>query len=113
MALSNVSSRPTDVLKQKPLLEGENLPDFWCRQDGEELYIFVANPVAKNLKYPLRYGQAFEDRGSERTVVVNTSAGPQSLQLKFRPNESLLLKVDKQGKVDVLDLGFTAKRILN
>jgi len=113
MALSNVSSRPTDVLKQKPLLEGENLPDFWCRQDGEELYIFVANPAAKNLKYPLRYGQAFEDQGSERTVVVNTSAGPQSLQLKFRPNESLLLKVDKQGKVDVLDLGFTAKRILN
>ena len=44
-------------------------------------------------------------------MVVNTSAGPQSLQLKFRPNESLLLKVDKQGKVEVIDLGFTAKKI--
>ena len=35
MALSSVSSRPADVLKQEPLLEGEDLPDFWCRQDGE------------------------------------------------------------------------------
>ena len=111
MKLPNVSATPTDVLKQKPLLEGENLPDFWCRQDGEEQYIFVANPAAKKLKYPLRYGQAFEDQGSERSMVVNTSAGPQSLQLKFRPNESLLLKVDKQGKVEVIDLGFTAKKI--
>ena len=111
MKLPNVSATPIDVLKQKPLLEGENLPDFWCRQDGEEQYIFVANPAAKKLKYPLRYGQAFEDQGSERSMVVNTSAGPQSLQLKFRPNESLLLKVDKQGKVEVIDLGFTAKKI--
>ena len=111
MALSNVSTHPAEVLKQKPLLEGEDLPDFWCRQDGEELYIFVANPVAKKLKYPLRYGQAFEDQGSVRNVVVNTVAGSQSLQLNFHPNESLMLKVNKEGKVEVIDLGFTAKKI--
>ena len=111
MKLPNVSARRDDVLKQKPLLEGENLPDFWCRQDGELLYIFVANPAAKKLKYPLRYGQAFEDQGSVREVVVNTVAGPQSLQLNFCPNESLLLKVDKEGRVEVIDLGFTAKKI--
>ena len=111
MALSNVSTHPADVLKQKPLLEGEDLPDFWCRQDGEEQYIFVANPAAKKLKYPLRYGQAFEDQGSVRNVVVNTVAGPQLLQLNFRPNESLVLKVNQEGKVEVIDLGFTAKKI--
>ena len=111
MALPNVSQRPTDVLKRRPLLEGEDLPDFWCREDGEELYIFVANPSAKRLKYPLRYGQAFEDQGSVREVVVNTLAGAQTLRLEFQPNESLLLKVDKEGKVEVIDLEFKAKKI--
>ena len=111
MALSNVSAQPAEILTQKPLLEGEDLPDFWCRQDGEEQYIFVVNPAAKKLKYPLRYGQAFEDQGSVRDVVVNTVAGPQSLQLNFRPNESLMLKVNREGKVEVIDLGFTAKKI--
>ena len=111
MQLESVSTRPEEVLAQKPLLEGEDLPDFWCRQDGEELYIFVANPAAKNLKYPLRYGQAFEDQGSQRALVVNTKAGAQSLQLNFKPNESLLLKVTKDGKVEILDLGFTPKKI--
>ena len=108
MQLESVSTRPEEVLAQKPLLEGEDLPDFWCRQDGEELYIFVANPATKNLKYPLRYGQAFEDQGSQRSLVVNTKAGSQSIQLNFKPNESLLLKVTKDGKVEILDLGFTA-----
>lgn len=111
MRLENVSSSPEDVLVQKPLLEGEDLPDFWCREDGDEMYIFVANPAAKGLKYPLRYGQAFEDRGSRREITVNTSAGAQHLTLDFRPNESLLLKVGADGKVEVVGLGFSARKI--
>lgn len=112
MSLANVSSEPSDILKQKPLIEGEDLPDFWCRRDGEELYIFVANPAARQLKYPLRYGQAFEDKGSRRELTVNTSAGAQHLTLEFRPNESLMLKVGGNGKVEVIDLGFSAKELL-
>lgn len=111
MSLENVSADPTKILTQKPLIEGENLPDFWCRKDGEELYIFVANPAAKNLKYPLRYGQAFEDEGSQRDIIVNTKAGAQSLKLTFKPNESLILKVTSEGKVELIDLGFAAKKI--
>ena len=111
MSLENVSADPTKVLAQKPLIEGENLPDFWCRKDGEELYIFVANPAVKNLKYPLRYGQAFEDEGSQRDITINTKAGTQSMKLTFKPNESIMLKVAADGKVEQIDLGFTAKKI--
>ena len=111
MALENVSADASKVLAQKPLIEGENLPDFWCRKDGNELYIFVANPAAKNLKYPLRYGQAFEDQGSSHNITINTKAGAQSLTLNFKPNESLMLKVAANGTVEQIDLGFTAKRI--
>lgn len=108
--LPNVSSHPKDVLTRKPLLEGEDLPDFWCRKDGDELYIFVANPCAKNLKYPLRYGQAFEDKGSVREIMVNTDAGTRAVTLNFKPNESLMLKVGKDGMVEVIDLDFSAHR---
>ena len=111
MSLNNVSTEASEILSQKPLIEGDDLPDFWCRQDEDELYIFMANPAAKNLKYPLKYGQAFEDKGSQRDIVVNTSAGPQNVRLNFRPNESLMLKVNDKGKVEFVDLNFTAKRI--
>lgn len=110
MALANVSAT-AEVIPQKPLVEGEALPDFWCREDGEELYIFFANPAAQRLTYPLSYGQAFEDEGSQREVVINTKAGKQSVKLDFEPNESLMVKVGADGKAEVIDLGFTAKRI--
>ena len=109
MAFENVS--PTmDVVEQKPLVEGDNLPDFWCRRDGDDLYIFFANPAAQRLTYPLRYGQAFEDKGSKREVVINTDEGACPLTLEFKPNESLMVKVSGE-KAEVIDLGFTAKKI--
>ena len=110
MALENVSAT-TEVIKQKPLVEGDNLPEFWCRRDGEELYIFFANPAAQRLTYPLRYGQAFEDEGSTRDIVINTKAGAQPLKLNFKPNESLLVEVNDKGEAEIIDLGFTAKKI--
>ena len=110
MALENVSAT-AEVIKQKPLVEGDNLPEFWCRRDGEELFIFFANPAAQRLTYPLRYGQAFEDKGSQREITINTKAGAQPLTLKFNPNESLMVKVTEKGTVEMIDLNFTAKKI--
>ena len=110
MALENVSAT-AEVIKQKPLVEGDNLPEFWCRRDGEELFIFFANPAAQRLTYPLRYGQAFEDKGSQREITINTKAGAQPLTLKFNPNESLMVKVTEKGTVEMIDLDFTAKKI--
>lgn len=111
MSLDNVSANPSEILSQKPLLEGNDLPDFWCRKDADDLYIFVANPAAQNLKYPLSYGQAFNDKGSVRNVVVNTVAGPKNIELNFKPNESLLLKVDAKGDISFIDLNFKARKI--
>lgn len=111
MSLDNVSDSPSAILRHKPLMEGgddADLPDFWCRKDGRDIYMFIANPAAKNLKYPLRYGQAFEDKGSVRNVTINTAAGPRNIELRFRPNESLLLKIDAGGRVDFVDLTLPA-----
>ena len=110
MAFENASATMS-VVEQKPLVEGIDLPDFWCRREGDDLYIFFANPAAKGLTYPLRYGQAFEDKGSKREVVINTDAGARPLSLEFKPNESLMVKATAEGEVSIIDLGFTAKRI--
>ena len=110
-AMANVSSEPAKILNNKPLIEGEDLPDFWCRQEGSDLYIFFANPAAKLLTYPLRYGQAFEDKGSQRNITINTTAGSQAKTLNFAPNQSILLKVTGNGTIEEIDLKFAAKKI--
>lgn len=108
---SNVSSDPKQALNQPPLVTGNDLPEFWCRQDGEELYIFFATPAAKHLKYPLRYKQAFEDQGAVREITIQTPAGPKPYTLNFAPNQSVLLKVKADGSIENVDIHFVAKEI--
>ena len=108
---SNVSSDPKQALNQPPLVTGNDLPEFWCRQDGEELYIFFATPAAKHLKYPLRYKQAFEDQGAFREITIQTPAGPKPYTLNFAPNQSVLLKVKADGSIENVDIHFVAKEI--
>ena len=110
-ALANVSSDPQQVLAEPPLVQGDDLPEFWCRQDGEDLYIFFATPAAKKLKYPLRYKQAFEDKGAVREVIIHTAEGPKPYTLNFAPNQSLLLKVKADGTIENVDIHFEAKEI--
>ena len=109
--LSNVSSDPKQVLCESPLIAGENLPEFWCREDGEDLYVFFANPAAKKLKYPLRYKQAFEDKGTVCPITIYTSVGPKPYTLNFAPNQSLLLKINADGSIENVDIHFEAKEI--
>jgi len=110
-ALPNVSANPKQVITQSPLVEGDDLPEFWCRQDGDDRYIFFATPAAKKLKYPLRYKQAFEDKGSVRQITIHTPAGPKPYTLNFAPNQSVLLKVKADGTIENVDIHFEAKEI--
>ncbi len=111
-ALPNVSQQPDAVLKSVPrLIEGKDLPEFWCREENGDKYIFIANPAACRMHFPLRYCQAFEDKGSVRDVVINTATGPKPMKLQFKPNESILLKVAANGSVEQIALNFKAKRI--
>ncbi len=52
-ALANVSIEAATILRTPPLVEGDDLPDFWARvQDGQH-YLFFAQPRARGLKMPL------------------------------------------------------------
>ena len=63
------------------------------------------------MHYHLRYGQAFEDKGSVRKVSVHTRKGAKPYTLNFKPNQSILLKVSANGRIEEIDLNFSAKRI--
>lgn len=113
MALKNVSDDPAaTAVKQtiKPLIEGDNLPDFWVREEGDTYYVFVANPMTQTIQYPLDYCYAFTDKGSTRDITINHHGRSQQWTLKFKPMESLLLQIDKDG-VKQINLGFTPKKM--
>ncbi|MCF8365309.1 MAG: hypothetical protein K9H16_05980 [Bacteroidales bacterium] len=108
-SLPNVSEDFGQLITHKPLLEGENLPEFWCRTDGESAIIFVANPLYKGLKYPLNYGQSHQDSTIAQTVTLNFNGISRQIELRFEPYQSLLLKMDKNGEIEFLDITFVPK----
>ncbi|MBO7501933.1 MAG: hypothetical protein J6T32_01800 [Paludibacteraceae bacterium] len=96
MALPSVST-DVSILQGRPLVEGDNLPDFWVRQDGDTYYIFLANPMTQTIHYPLEYCYAFTDKGSARTLTINHHNTASQLDVVFSPMESVLLKVTQDG----------------
>lgn len=109
MASKNVSADFKDVIDHPPLVEGENLPDFWCRRDGNEHYFFFAHPKAQNLTYPMEYGQSHTEETVEREITIHVNGRAAAVTLRFLPYQSILLSVDEDGEVRFIDLVFQPK----
>ena len=109
LAMPNVG-RSLSALGATPLLEGDDLPDFWCRKEGDVYYIFFANPLSQTIEYPLDYCYAFTDRGAVRNITVNHHGRREPYTLRFEPTQSLMLKVDCKG-IHPIDLGYTPPRL--
>jgi len=103
MSSENVSSSiPEDIGN---LIDGSELPPYWCRADGNSLYIFFANPKAARLKFPLEYGQALDEETKKIPVTINFKRRSYSLDLIFDPYQSLLYKISGK-KADKIDISF-------
>ena len=48
-----------------PIITGAERFDYWCRETSDALYVFLANPRSKNLKFPLEYGQSLNKQKEE------------------------------------------------
>jgi hypothetical protein len=96
--VAHSSSKWSKTVQAKPLVSGDDLPYFWCRKDGDKYYIFFAHPVAKEFRYPVKYGQADTAETLNRTVTINIDGKNVEIQLAFKPYESLLLEVGSDGK---------------
>ncbi|MBM4060182.1 MAG: hypothetical protein FJ265_03660 [Planctomycetes bacterium] len=110
-ALPNVRAEFAAVAGGPPLLRGEDLPDAWCREDGDGLTLFFANPDARALKYPLAYGQAAREQEIVRNVTIHAFGRDVAVELRFPPDQSLLLRVGRDGSVAFEDVGFVPARV--
>jgi hypothetical protein len=108
-ALPNVSADFPRVARGKPLVTGENLPDFWARVDGDETILFFANPRAQNLHLPLQYGQSLATEDIKRPVEITVGGKTTPLTLVFKPYQSILLTVDGNGAHRFVDITFQPK----
>lgn len=92
MALKNVRADLAPMIFLKPLVEGNNLPDFWHRQDDRDHYFFFAHPKAQGLTYPMEPGQ-YRSAGHEtRDVGINIGNRTHNLKIEFKPGGSRLVK---------------------
>ena len=97
LRLPNVVSE-FDALELGPaLIQGEDLPEYWCRQDGDELIIFLAHPDDRALTLPLEYEGSMNSSPSTRRVTISAFAARHEIDLTFGSNESLLLHVGPDG----------------
>ena len=91
--------------EHEPLLTGKLLPPFWCRRDGDTVYIFFAHPKAKRLQFPLEYGQSLTAETVQIPVALHLAGETYDLALRFEPYQSLLYKIEN-GRVEPIDIRF-------
>jgi len=106
-SLPNVSSSLTEVINEPALIEGEEIPPFWCRKTSDAIYIFFANPKTEGISYPLEYGQSFSNDTLQRNITINYLGFSLNTTLTFEPYQSLLIKVNNLGEMEPVSIGFT------
>ncbi len=110
MKLENVSADWKAACAVPPVVEGDHLPDFWCRRDGGDFYIFFAHPRAQNLTLPLSYGQSFCSETIARAVKIHVNGRTVERELRFLPYRSILLYIDKNGESKELEISFSPQK---
>jgi len=107
--LFNIKNVKTTLQKQIArllLVEGGDIPEFWCRVDGDDAFIFFAHPKTKEITYPMRYGYSYCTETRELTMAVNFSGKKIEFKLVFEPYQSILVRIDKAGNLDFEDIYF-------
>jgi hypothetical protein len=103
-ALTNVTSS-IERAGITPLIEGKELPWYWARQ-ADDLLLFFAHPLARTLTYPMTFGQSFCRRTLKRRLTIHHNNRALRVKLVFRPYQSLLLRVKRDGKIEHLDIAY-------
>ena len=116
-SLNNVSDQFEKIVHHPPLIQGDSLPEYWCRieNDGTH-YLFLAQPLSKDLQYPVYSGQSLMKQSIFRELTLNIPArqsggnGKTIVQkFEFKPYQSLLLKITPNGKMEFADITFVPK----
>ncbi|MFZ1677004.1 MAG: glycosyl hydrolase [Saprospiraceae bacterium] len=108
--LKNVSENFKQVIHHSPLIEGDSIPEYWCRveKDGTH-YLFLAQPLSRDLKYPIYKGQSLMKQSEFRDLTFNLNGKTIRQKIEFKPYQSVILKITSAGKVDMMDITFVPK----
>jgi hypothetical protein len=108
--LKNVSENFTNVIGHPPFIQGDNLPDYWCRQEKNgTYYLFLAQPLSKDLIYPIYSGQSLMKQSEIRELTINLCGKTIHQKIEFKPYQSLMLRITSEGKVEMIDITFVPK----
>lgn len=99
IALPTTHGDYRQVATRPPLVDGADLPDFWCRVDGDETIFFFAHPATQRVRYPMPYDDPIAAAPERRAVTLHVAGRSQPLTLDFAPGASLLVTVAADGAV--------------
>jgi hypothetical protein len=89
-----------------PLVAGNDLPPFWARRTTNALYLFFAHPKVRELRYPMRYGQALCRERVVRRIAIDFDGALHRLDLVFEPYQSLLVCVSRSEGAQFVDIEY-------
>jgi hypothetical protein len=91
-----------------PLVAGDDLPPFWARRTAESLYLFFAHPAAREVRYPMRYGQSLCRERLQRHVIIDPEGTPSPLEVEllFEPYQSLLVRLFAAEGVQFVNIAY-------
>jgi hypothetical protein len=89
--LENVAAAWNDYFE--PFASGENLPDYFAREDQDTLTVFFQNPAFEELVYPVYAGQSWSDSVEKREVTLCWRDKKYFIDLEFAPASSCIVKI--------------------
>lgn len=108
--IRNVADNFEQVMHHPPLIAGDSLPDYWCRVEKNGThYVFLAQPLAKDLTYPVYSGQSIMQESIFRDLTLHVNGKTITQRFEFKPYQSLLLKISRSGKLEFMDIGFVPR----
>ena len=109
-SLKNVSADFKTVVQHPALISGDSLPEYWCRVGADgSYYLFLAQPLSTDLKYPIYSGQSIMKQSVVRELTLNVNGKTIHHKFEFKPYQSLMLKISPAGKMEFIDISFIPK----
>ena len=109
LSLDNVNADLNRVIGHKPLIESTFPTEYWARTHSGDIMIFISHPKARNLKYPLEYGQSFCEKSIKENIRINIPGKTFEVPLVFEPYQSIMIRIEQNGELSFEDITFTPK----
>ncbi|MEO5907398.1 MAG: hypothetical protein ABIQ11_11770, partial [Saprospiraceae bacterium] len=108
--LKNVSANFNDVIHHPPLIQGDSIPEYWCRVDRDGThYLFLAQMLSKDLQYPIYSGQSLMKNSYFKELTLNINGKIIKHKFEFKPYQSIMMKIAANGDVELMDINFVPK----